>query len=202
LQSPSQGGGASWGGAAFDPETGYLFVRAAHSIGRNRVARNDGTDSLVDPEYSNMFARGAEEMTLGGLALNKPPYAVLTAINLRTGDIAWKVPLGEGSPSLRNNPLLKGVTLANRLGSPNSKGGALVVKSGLVFIGGGDAYLYAFDKMTGKEVWRAKVPYANNASPMTYRTKSGRQFIVMATGTGADNALVAFTLSGSTPSAR
>ena len=135
-------------------------------------------------------------MTLRGIPLNKPPYAVLTAINLKTGDIAWKIPLGEGSAALRNNPLLRGVTLPDRLGSPNSKGGALVVKSGLVFIGGGDTYFYAFDKMTGKEIWRGKVPYANNATPMTYRTKSGRQFIVMATGTGADNALVAFALGG------
>src|SRR5438034_633578 len=182
LQSPSQGGGASWGGAAFDPDTGYLFVRAAHSIGRNRVAKNDGTDSLVDPDYSNVFARGAEEMTLRGVPLNSPPYAVLTAINLTTGEIAWKVPLGEGSPSLRNNPLLKGVTLPDRLGSPNSRGGAMVTKSGLVFIGGGDGYFYAFDKMTGREIWRGKVPYANNANPMTYRPKSGPQFIVMAPG--------------------
>jgi quinate dehydrogenase (quinone) len=135
-------------------------------------------------------------MTLRGLPLNSPPYAVLTAIDLNKGEIAWKVPLGEGSATLRNNPLLKGVTLPDRLGSPNSRGGAMVTKSGLVFIGGGDTYLYAFDKKTGKEIWRGKVPYANSANPMTYRTKSGRQFIVMATGTGADNALVAFALGG------
>ena len=67
----------------------------------------------------------------------------------------------------------------------------MVTRSGLVFIGGGDGYFYAFDTKTGKEVWRAKIPYANTANPMTYRTRSGRQFIVMATGTGADNALVA-----------
>ena len=196
LQSPSQGGGGSWGGAAFDPDTGFLFVRAAHSIGRNKVGKNDGSDPLVAVDYSNMFARGAEEMTLRGLPLNSPPYAVLTAIDLNKGEIAWKVPLGEGSAALRNNPLLKGVTLPERLGSPNSRGGAMVTKSGLVFIGGGDTYLYAFDKKTGKEIWRGKVPYANSANPMTYRTKSGRQFIVMATGTGADNALVAFALGG------
>src|SRR5262249_12491594 len=136
------------------------------------------------------------EMTLRGVPLNSPPYAVLTAIDLNKGEIAWKVPLGEGSESLRNNFLLKGVTLPDRLGSPNSRGGAMVTKSGLVFIGGGDTYLYAFDKKTGKEIWRGKVPYTNNANPMTYRTKSGRQFIVMATGTGADNALVAFAIGG------
>jgi quinoprotein glucose dehydrogenase len=202
LQSPGQGGGGSWGGAAFDPETGYLFVRAAHSIGRNRIGKNDGSDPLVEVDYSNMFARGGEEMSLrGGLPLNSPPYAVLTALDLNKGELAWKVPLGEGSPAIRNHPLLKGVTLPDRLGSPNSRGGALVTRGGLVFIGGGDGYLYAFDKKNGKEVWRGKVPYNNNANPMTYRTKSGRQFIVMATGTGADNALVAFTLGGGAPSA-
>ena len=104
------------------------------------------------------------------------------------------MPLGEGNQALRNHPLLKGVTLPDRLGSPNNRGGALVTKSGLVFIGGGDGYFYAFDSRTGREVSRIKIPYLNTADPMTYRTKSGRQFIVMATGAGADNALLAFAL--------
>ena len=76
---------------------------------------------------------------------------------------------------------------------------------GLVFVGSGSnvaGYFFAFDAKSGKEVWRGKVPYANNANPMTYRTKAGRQFIVMATGTGADNALVAFALGGSAPTAQ
>ena len=195
LQRPSQSGGANWGGAAFDPESGYLFVRAANQIGANRVAKNNGSDPLVGVDYSNVFARGGESVNLpGGLPLVSPPYAVLTAINLNKGEIAWKAPLGEGNPALRNHPLLKGVPLPDRLGSPNSLGGAMVTGSGLVFIGAGDGYLYAFDKRTGKEVWRGKVPYTNSAVPMTYRTRSGRQFIVVATGTGAGNALVAFAL--------
>ena len=195
LQRPSQGGGANWGGAAFDLETGYLFVRAANAVGLNKLAKNDGSDPLVAVAYSNVFARAGESVTLpGGLPLNSPPYAVLTAIDLNRGEIAWQAPLGEGSPALRNHPMLNGIKLPDRLGSPNSRGGAMVTRSGLVFIGGGDSYLYAFDKKTGKEVWRGKVPYENAAVPMTYRTRAGRQFVVVATGTGAGNALVAFAL--------
>jgi quinoprotein glucose dehydrogenase len=132
LQRPSQGGGANWGGAAFDPETGHLFVRAANSIGLNRVAKNNGSDPLVGVDYSNVFAPGGESLNLpGGLPLIAPPYAVLAAIDLNQGTIAWKVPLGEGSAALRRHPLLQGVVLPDRLGSPNSRGGAMVTRSGL-----------------------------------------------------------------------
>jgi quinoprotein glucose dehydrogenase len=193
LQRPAQGGGGNWGGAAFDPETGYLVVRATRTAGLNRVARNDGSDPLVEGAYSNRFVRGGEEVNVSGLPLTAPPYAVLTAVDLNKGEIAWRVPLGEGTAALRQHALLKGVTLPDRLGSPNNRGGAMVTKSGLVFIGGGDSYFYAFDTRTGREVWRTKIPYPNTANPMTYRTRSGRQFIVVATGSGAENRLIAYT---------
>ena len=193
LQRPGQGGGGSWGGAAFDPETGYLIVRAARGVGLNRVGKNDGSDPLVEGAYSNRFVRGGEDISVSGLPLTSPPYAVLTAVDLNRGEIAWRVPLGAGSEAVRQHPLLKGVTLPDRLGSPNNRGGAMVTRSGLVFIGGGDSYFYAFETRTGREVWRTKIPYPNTANPMTYRTRSGRQFIVVATGSGAENRLIAYT---------
>jgi quinoprotein glucose dehydrogenase len=196
LQRPSQSGGANWGGAAFDPATGYLLVRTKNDVGVNAVGKNDGSDPNTKVDYSHVFARGASSLLPGGLPLVSPPYAELVAIDLNKGEIAWRSTLGEGSQAVRNHPLLKGVALPDRLGNSQNLGGPLVTASGLVFIGGGDGYIYAFDVKTGKELWRARVPFNNTANPMTYRTRSGRQFVVMATGASDQNALIAFTREG------
>jgi len=201
LKRPTSTGGANWGGASFDSAIGYLFVRAQNGITIERVGKNDGSDKYVDVEYSNQFAARGRGSRLNGIPVVKPPYATLTAIDLNKGEIVWQKPVGEGSPAIRDNPLLKDVTLPDRLGS-DSKGGAIVTASGLVFVGGGDKYFYAFDKMTGREVWRGELPYANAATPMTYRSKSGEQFLVIATGSGQQNALVAFSLRPASASGR
>jgi mono/diheme cytochrome c family protein len=212
-------GGANWGGAAFDPETSLLYVKVADTYTINRICKNDRQNPYVDWEYSNycgqsgMFAssvqrsaqqpadveRGTPDTVssaarrLGAIPLTKPPYAYLVAVNLNRGDIAWKVPFGEGSQAIRQHPLLKGVALPERLGTPGPPA-ALVTKSGLVFIGGGDPYLYAFDKATGKELRRVPTAFPTSGNPMTYRTRSGRQFVVIATGAGPDATLAAFAL--------
>ena len=61
-----------------------------------------------------------------------------------------------------------------------------------MFLGGGAPNLYTFDKATGAEIRRSTTPFRTRANPMTYRARSDRQFIVIATGVGADAALVAF----------
>ena len=207
LQRPGDSGGANWGGAAFDPETGFLYVRTSEDANTNQLCRNSGDDPRVDVEYSNNCPHGATlvmfreaggpgaaqvpESELGPIPLTKPPYAHLVAIDLNAGEIAWKVPFGEGSEEIRMHPLLAGVDLPERLGTLGNSG-PLVTKGGLVMLGGGAPYLYAFDKETGVELWRGATPFPTNGNPMTYRTRSGRQLVVIATGGGTDAALVAF----------
>ena len=190
---------------ALDAETGLLYVKTSEGTTTNQVCKTSGEDPDVDVEYSNNCPHGAAaaiflsrpggvrpaRSQLGGIPLIKPPYSHLVAIDLNAGEIAWKVPFGEGSQILRNHPLLQGVELPERLGTFGHLG-SMVTAGGLVFIGGGDPYLYAFDKRTGEEVWRGATPFRTSGNPMSYRARSGRQFVVIPTGAGPDATLVAF----------
>jgi quinoprotein glucose dehydrogenase len=102
------------------------------------------------------------------------------------------VPFGD-TPSLRRHPALKGVTLPASLGVAGAPG-VLATASGLIFAGGGDLAFHAVDAATGAEVWRTPLTRRGNGTPMTYRARNGRQFVVIATGGGEDSALVAFAL--------
>ena len=63
-----------------------------------------------------------------------------------------------------------------------------------MFVGGNDMALSAFDKMTGREVWRQVLPRQATATPMTYLAADGRQFVLIATGRGEDTSLVALAI--------
>jgi quinoprotein glucose dehydrogenase len=131
---------------------------------------------------------------MNGLPLLKPPFGHITAIDLNRGEIAWRVPFGD-TPSLRSHPALEGVALPARLGASGAPG-AIVTAGGLLFAGGGDVALSALDAMTGETLWRHELPQRTTATPMTYRTggDGGRQFVVIATGSGDNAELVAFSV--------
>ena len=207
LMRPRESGGANWGGATFVEELGLLIVRSSEEVSPNQVCATPEELPDVDVAYTNNCAWGASggifrglageipaaRSRLGAIPLIKPPYANLVAIDLNRGEIAWKVPFGEGSRIVRNHPMLRGVELPERLGTPGNNG-PMATATGLVFIGGGDPYLYAFDAATGREISRAPTEFRTSGNPMTYVSGSGRQFIVIATGAGPDASLVAFAL--------
>jgi quinoprotein glucose dehydrogenase len=205
LMSPGIIGGANWGGSAFDPDTGRLYVKTSNQPALVRITAGATANSRAGESDATLAGTvGGATFTptppagfsgtgrMGGLPLVKPPYGELVAIDLGRGEIAWRAPFGD-TPSVRNHPLLKDVKLPERLGAAGAPG-VIVTKGGLVIGGGGDTALYAFDKATGREVARIDIGRRASGTPMTYRAKSGRQFVVMATGSGANASLVAWTV--------
>lgn len=179
-----EAGGANWGGAAFDPETGVLYVRAANYPTLIKLVKPEPGTAEVG------YVRTGFRLELAdGLPIHKPPYSVLTAINLNAGEHAWQIPLGD-SPEIRNLPVLQGVNVP-QLGlgegpSPHGPSGPLVTRGGLVFISGGGSKIYAIDKANGETLWEADLGGGGYGNPMTYQTRSGRQFVVIATGRGVE----------------
>jgi quinoprotein glucose dehydrogenase len=198
VMRPGVIGGANWGGGAFDPVSGLLYVKStSNTAAILRLAEPDRSPANprrdeVDADYIN---RGPNATFMNGLPLLKPPYGHLTAIDLNRGEIAWRVAVGD-TPSVRSHPALKDVALPARLGASGAAG-AIATAGGLVFVGGGDVALNAFDATTGHELWRHVLPLRTTATPMTYRTSAGgagHQYVVIAAGSGSSAELVAFSL--------
>src|SRR4051812_46635455 len=190
LQRPGIIGGANWGGAAYDARSGRLFVKTSNQAHVARLGKPEAKPSEIEAEYARQGDTSAE--LPGGVPLLKGPYGHLTAIDLNRGTIAWRVPFGD-LPSLRQNPALKDVKLPDRLGAPGAAG-AIVTAGGLVFVGGGDAALHAIDTDSGLDLWSAALPQRSSATPMTYRARNGKQYVVIAVGGRSNAELVAFSL--------
>ena len=256
---PGFDGGAEWGGPAYDPKTGLLYVNANEMAWYARLAKNtvnplsgrgiyqqqctichrddmagspplfpslqgigrrstrstvknivqkgrgrmpafpnlsrDELNALVDylVEGANKELTGAEPvgppmpyrfsgytrfLDLDGYPAIAPPWGTLSAINLTTGEYAWKIPLGE-YPELA----AQGV---KDTGSENY-GGPLVTDGGLLFIGATnyDKKFRVFDKSSGKLLWETTLPFAGNATPIAYEV-NGREYVVIAAGGGKD----------------
>ena len=200
---PSVGGGASWGGAAVDPETGVLYVpsRNVHSVMRFRNAE-PGEEATLDYILSRgdaSFLDGGNPRRLPqmpqGLPLWKPPYSRMTAIDMNTGEHLWMTPLGNGN-RIRNHPMLRDLDL-EPLGGDSGRNGPFVTKTLLIYTlsagGTNDGpQLVAFDKASGELQGAVDLPGGAIGTPMTYML-DGRQYIALTVGGDAPS-LVAFTL--------
>jgi quinoprotein glucose dehydrogenase len=188
IMHPGLIGGANWGGGAFDPETGILYVKTTNQAALVRVGKPEPSNE-VDADYVRTGSTNA--VFHNGLPLLKPPYGLLNAIDLNRGELAWQVPFGDDA-RLRNNPALKGATIPAKLGAAGAQG-AIVTKSGLIFVGGGDMALHAVDVKDGSDLWTFPFKGRTGGTPMTY-TFQDKQYVVIATGAGADAILYAFSL--------
>ncbi|MBT6887193.1 MAG: pyrroloquinoline quinone-dependent dehydrogenase [Gemmatimonadales bacterium] len=193
---PGWVGGANWGGAAVDSETGMLFVPSVTSP--NVTALVEPNPDSADFRYIRGLPR--EVPMPQGLPLLKPPYGRITAIDMNTGDHDWMVANGPGP---LDHPALEGLDLPwlGQRGRP----APLLTKS-LLFLGegsegalsilpiaGGKAFR-AWDKESGKVVWEIELDAGTSGAPMTYLA-DGRQYIVVAIGdTETPGRLVALAL--------
>jgi len=175
---PGNGGGNNWGSPAIDVEHQTLYVitmRVPNSLYLipRETCRQRGRENQIGTPY-----RVSTDLLLSplGIPCTAPPWATVDAVDLAAGRVLWSVPLGT-TRDMAPFPFwwIHGVPAI---------GGLTVTRGGVVFAGGPLEHAFrAFDARTGAELWRARLPTAANATPMTFQLQAaGRQFVVIAAG--------------------
>ena len=199
LFHPFTGGGANWGGPAYDPQRNLLVINMsslAHVVQLIPQEQVDAAEArypdqeLYGTRGSPYGYRRAVIMSPFGLPCNPPPWGIIAGVDLDSGEIAWRRPLG----TLKD---LAGVGLET--GTPTF-GGPIVTAGNLIFIASTmDYYLRALSTENGEELWRGRLPTAGIATPMTYVWQD-KQYVVIYAGGSAnlpapfDDELIAFAL--------
>jgi quinoprotein glucose dehydrogenase len=197
--NPGSIGGAGWGGGALDPTTGRVYIKVTNSPVVYRIVPVERRTPARDaPHVAQSVSVGVtlrdpadSTRQLPRLPINKPPYGTMVAIDLNTGEHAWNVTFGD-TPSIRNHPALQtlGLPPVGVAGAP----GPIVTAGGLLFATGGGSTLYALDSRDGATLWSADLRQSAYSVPMTYRTRAGKQVVVVAVGGGSGARLVAFAI--------
>jgi len=142
-------------------------------------------------------------LAIDGISILKPPYGLISAINLDRGEIAWQAVHGDTPDNIRNHPALRGVNIP-KTGQAGTSGIGLLVTKTLVIMGDPaltttpehprGAMFRAYDKATGKEVGAVFMAAPQSGSPMTYMA-DGKQYIVNAISGGSySGEYIAFAL--------
>ncbi len=187
LQMPGSLGGMNWGSVSIDPTTSLMYVNdmrlglANYMIPRADVQGGNGIEMGVVPQLGTPFGAMRERfLSPLGIPCQAPPFGTLSAVDLKTHELVWQVPVGTVQDQ---GPMGIKMGLPLPIGMP-TLGPTLTTQSGLVFIAGTqDFYLRAFDSRTGAEVWKGRLPVGSQGGPMSYRSpKTGKQYIVVTAG--------------------
>jgi quinoprotein glucose dehydrogenase len=185
---PARGGGGGRGrGGDPDNEEGGAAGRGGRQGG--------GRGPDANP-YANVPGGGRFKDEATNMMCTQPPWGNLTAIDVNTGEFAWRVPLGVTDTLPPDK---------QKTGRPGN-GGSIATAGGLVFIGAtDDSRFRAFDAKSGRELWTVKLGGAAHATPSTYLGRDGRQYVVVtSTGGGflaaplTDDSITAFALPAAT----
>jgi quinate dehydrogenase (quinone) len=198
---PGSFGGINWGSMSVNEDTGIMIVNDLRTAQREMLVERETTAaSSGSVEEENYHIRGGiqqgliEQAQRGtpyaarfgmflsplGIPCQAPPFGTISGVDLNSGQLVWQIPAGTLA-DYRMGSLKVGLPIP--LGMP-TLGGSLSTRSGLVFFAGTqDYYLRALDQLSGKEIWRAKLPVGAIATPMSYVSPaSGRQFVVINAG--------------------
>jgi quinoprotein glucose dehydrogenase len=172
LHLPHSTGGSNWEGAAYDPETGMIYIP---TITRAHVKALQNLPDVSTIDY--VLFEGVSTPTVDGIPIVKPPYGRITAIDLTNGEHVWMQPNGDTPDAIKNHPLLEGVDLPPTGKDTHS---TLLLTKTLLFQGegeGGAAGLWVRDKTTGEVITHLDLPGTVSGMPMTFML-DGVQYIV------------------------
>lgn len=205
IQLPGGTGGVNWGGPAADPTTGMVFVNAQDTSLVGWVERKVSADSYSfdanssDQPYDRASVDGKGPFFSFSAPISgqydangrpqgpqapcyKPPWGELVAIDANTGAIKWSVPLG----------VIDELPEGKRLVGNSGSAGPTATAGGLVFVGAtNDRRFRAFDASSGQQLWETQLRANANANPMTYRGRSGKQYVAI----NAGGTIITYSLS-------
>ena len=185
---PGDNGGTNiYGPTVADPETSIVYVTTQNGCSSRIIVSGEERDANIEAPTGRTFAdyaslRSDQVRHPAGIPLLKPPYSHITAIDMKTGDHLWELPVGETPDRYRDNPALEGVDI----GETGSGRHAPMLVTKTAFIYGGQLSddtpaLFFVDKTTGDTVGYVELDDPVNYGLSTY-VHEDTQYIMLQTG--------------------
>lgn len=183
LTYPDSAGGVQWGGVAFDPQKQIAIVNTSHIVQYVKLYSREDYDN-ADKDSGNESGFAPQEGAPYGMRLLvasnwlgmpcwQPPFGEIVALDMHTGDVKWRRPVGASQQY--------GFFMPESWGSPTI-GGPAVTAGGVILIGASmDAKVRAYSVESGEELWSDQAEAPAVANPSVYEYK-GRQYVAFVAG--------------------